>query len=65
MPSVAPQHVRGWSFGGDDVADAVAGIRDVSCVAGDDVEMELRHGLAGGWAVVEAELEGVGRGSDL
>jgi hypothetical protein len=31
-------------------------------VTRDYVEVELRHGLAGGGAVVEAEIEGIGRG---
>ena len=39
--------------------DAVAGIGDVASVAGDDVEMELGDGLAGGGAVVKAEVESV------
>jgi len=52
-------------FGGDDVADAAAGVGDVADVARDRVEVELRHGLAGGGAVVEAEVEGVGGGGEL
>ncbi len=42
------------------MADAATGIGDVAGVARDYVEVELRHCLAGGWAVVEAEVEGVG-----
>jgi hypothetical protein len=42
------------------MADAAAGVRDVTGVAWDDVEVELRNGLAGGEAVVQAEVEGVG-----
>ena len=41
------------------------GVGDITCVAGDDVEMELGDGLARGRAVVEAEVEGVGRWSEL
>lgn len=41
------------------------GVGDIACVAGDDVEMELGDGLAGSRAVVEAEVEGVGRWSEL
>ena len=33
-------------FGGDDVSDAAAGVRNVAGVARNDVEVELRHGLA-------------------
>ena len=44
------------------MADAAAGGGDIAGVAGDDVEMELGDGLAGGWAIVEAEIEGVGGG---
>jgi hypothetical protein len=29
------------------------------------MKVELRHGLAGGGAIVEAEIEGVGRWSEL
>jgi len=47
------------------VADAAARVGDVAGVAGYDVEMKLRHGLAGGGAVVEAEVEGVGRGIEV
>jgi hypothetical protein len=52
-------------FGGNDVADAAAGVGNVAGVARDDVEMELGHGLAGGGAVVEAEVEGIGRGGEV
>jgi hypothetical protein len=41
------------------MADAAAWIGDVAGVAGDDVEMELGDGLAGGGAVVKAEVESV------
>ena len=47
------------------MADAAAGIRDVAGVARDDVEMELRHRLAGGGAVVEAEVEGIWGGREF
>ena len=47
-------------FGGEDVADAAAGVGDVAGVARDDLELELGHGLAGVGAVVQVEVEGVG-----
>lgn len=47
------------------MAEAAAGIGDVAGVARDDVEMELRHGLACGGAIIEAEIEGVGRGGQV
>ena len=43
----------------NNVTDSAAGIWDIACVAGDDVEMELRHGLAGGGAVVGTKVESV------
>lgn len=52
-------------LGWDDVADAAAGIGDVAGVARDDVEVELGHGLAGGEAIVEAEIESVGCGAEV
>jgi hypothetical protein len=47
-------------FGGDYVTDAATGVGNIPGVTWDDVEMELQHGLAGGRAVVEAEVETVG-----
>ena len=47
------------------MADATAGVGDVAGVTRDYVEVELWHGLAGGWAIVEAEIEGVGHWSEL
>ena len=47
------------------MADAAARVGDVARVAGDDVEAEVGHGLAGGGAVVETEFESVGLGSQL
>ena len=47
------------------MADAAARVRDVTRVARDDVEVELEHGLAGGRAIVEAKIEGVGLGVQL
>jgi len=52
-------------LGLDDLPDAAAGIGHVAGVARDDVEMELHHGLAGGRAVIQAEVEGVGRGAEV
>lgn len=52
-------------FGGDDVANAAAWVRDVAGVAWDDVKMKLRNGLAGGGAVIEPDVEGVGSGRQL
>jgi len=46
-------------FGGDDVADAAARVGDVIGVTRNHVEVELGDGLAGGGAVVDAEIEGV------
>ena len=47
------------------MSDAAAGIGHVAGVTRDDVEMELHHGLAGGGAVIQAEVEGVGRGAEV
>jgi len=52
-------------FQGDDMADATAGIRDVASVAGYNVEVELRHGLARCGAIIEAEVETVGLGLEM
>ena len=52
-------------FGWDDVTDAAAGVRNVPGVTWNDVEMELQHGLAGGGAIVEAEVEGVRRRAEV
>ncbi len=51
---------------GDDVPDAASGIADVAPVAGDDVDVEVEDGLAGGLADVDADGEAVGavRGLD-
>lgn len=42
------------------MADATSGIGDVAGVAWDYVEMQLGDGLAGGWAIVKAEIKSVG-----
>jgi len=47
------------------MADAAAGVGDVAGVARDNMKVELRHGLAGGGAIVEAKIEGVGRWREL
>jgi hypothetical protein len=44
----------------DDVADAASRVWNVAGVPRDDVEVEVRHGLASGGAIVEAEVESVG-----
>lgn len=44
-------------FGRDEIADAATGINHVAGVAWDDVEMNLRHSLAGCGAVIEAEVK--------
>ena len=36
---------------------AAAMVGNVTSEARDNVEMELRHGVAGGWAVIEREVE--------
>ena len=47
------------------MADAAAGVGDVAGVARDDMEVKLRHGLAGSGAVVETEVESVGRRAEV
>jgi len=37
-------------------------VGNVTSEARDNVEMELRHGVAGGWAVIETEVESVWSG---
>jgi hypothetical protein len=49
-------------LGRDDVANAAPGVRYIARVSGNNVEVKLGNGLAGGEAVVEAEVEGVGCG---
>ena len=44
-------------FVGDDAADAAAGGGVVAGAAGDEVQVAMEDGLAGGFAVVGAEVE--------
>ena len=37
-------------------------VGNVTSAARDNVEMELRRGVAGGWAVIESEVENVWSG---
>lgn len=45
---------------GDAVADATAGVGGIAVVAGDDVAMEMKDGLAGGLAAVHANIIAIG-----
>lgn len=45
---------------GQDAADASPRIRHIAVEAGDDVDMRVFHGLTGGSAVVESDIEAVG-----
>ena len=44
----------------DDVAHAATGIRHVSQITGDHVDVDMRHGLASGTAGIEADIVTVG-----
>ena len=60
--SSAAASVRGVvALAGDDVADAAAGVGHVAGVAGDQVDVEVEDGLAGGGADVDADVVAVGR----
>lgn len=45
------------------MTDATTGVGDITGLARDHVKIQLRHGLDGGHAVVEAVIEGVGGGA--
>ena len=45
---------------GNAVADATAGVGGIAVVAGDDVAMEMKDGLAGGLAAVHANIIAIG-----
>jgi len=45
---------------GDAVADSTAGVGGIAVVAGDDVAMEMKDGLAGGLAAVHAQVIAIG-----
>ena len=45
---------------GDDIADTAAWIGDVTVISRNDVDVEVVHGLAGGRARVETDVESVG-----
>ena len=45
---------------GDDASDAAAGFRDISLVAGDEVDMGMGHGLACGGVDVDPYIESIG-----
>ena len=42
-------------------SNAAPGIRNVTRVARNHMEMKLRHGLAGSGAIVQTKIEGIGR----
>ena len=42
------------------MADAIAGVGGIAVVAGDDVAMEMKDGLAGGLAAVHAQVIAIG-----
>ncbi len=45
---------------GDNASDATAGFQDIVLVAGDDVDMGMGHGLAGGGVDVDPYIEAIG-----
>ena len=45
---------------GNAVADAIAGVGGIAVVAGDDVAMEMKDGLAGGLAAVHTQAVVIG-----
>ena len=45
---------------GDDASDAAAGFLDIVLVAGDEVDMGMGHGLAGGGLDVDPYIEPIG-----
>jgi len=45
---------------GDDAADPAAGLLDIALVAGDEVDMGMGHGLAGGGMDIDPHIEPVG-----
>jgi hypothetical protein len=44
----------------DDASDAAAGFLDIALVAGDEVDLGMGHGLAGGGMDIDAHIESVG-----
>jgi len=47
-------------FAGDDAADPAAGLLNIALVAGDEVDMGMGHGLAGGGMDIDPHIESVG-----
>jgi len=45
---------------GNAVADATAGVGGIAVVAGDDVAMEMKDGLAGGLTAIHAHVVALG-----
>jgi len=45
---------------GDDASDPAAGLLDIALVAGDEVDMGMGHGLAGGGMDIDPHIETVG-----
>jgi len=45
---------------GDDAADPAAGLLDIALVAGDEVDVGMGHGLAGGGMDIDPHIESVG-----